>query len=309
MNGLDQAQLLRDVRLALQADDFPAAILNLQQVIVLAQQRGDNEATGRHLGNLALIYYRQGDRGQALNSFNQALECARKEKDRLTEEGLLGNMGNILREMGRFEEAHHSLSEALIIAEDLEDTRGRGIWLGNLGLVYDDIRQPQRASQFHAAAVAIARELQDRTNLISRLVNLGNSCIAHGDYASALPAFKEVVEITEGTGRPQETALRLGILGNLSSALGRQALPDASAYPYFQDALTYYQRTLELTNQLQDHVSEAEVLRSIATVFIAVDQRDEAKRYLDAAYNIFAALGMAEKAQETARLKQSLSQS
>lgn len=309
MNGLDQAQLLRDVRLALQADDFPGAIRNLQQVIVLAQQRDDNEATGRHLGNLALIYYRQGDRGQALDSFNQALECARKEKDRLTEEGLLGNMGNILREMGRFEEAHRSLSEALIIAEDLEDTRGRGIWLGNLGLVYDDIRQPQRASQFHAAAVAISRELQDRTNLISRLVNLGNSCIAYGDYASALPAFKEVVEITESTGRPQETALRLGILGNLSSALGRQALPDASAYPYFQDALTYYERTLELTNQLQDHVSEAEVLRSIATVFIAVDQRDEARRYLDAAHDIFAALGMAEKAHETARLKQSLSQS
>src|SRR5690606_28187514 len=105
----------------------------------------------------------------------------------------------------------------------------------------------------------------------------------------------------ESTGRPQETALRLGILGNLSSALGRQALPDAAAYPYFQDALSYYQRTLELTNQLKDHVSEAEVLRSIAAVFIAVDQRDEARRYLDAAHNIFAALGMAEKAQETAR--------
>jgi tetratricopeptide (TPR) repeat protein len=309
MSEVDQGRLLRDVRLALQAEDFPTAISNLQQVIVLAQQRGDNEAKGRHLGNLALIYYRQGDRGQALASFEQALECARQEKDRLTEEGLLGNMGNILREMGRFEEAHRVLSEALIIAEELEDTRGRGIWLGNLGLVYDDVRQPQRASQFHAAAVDIARELQDRTNLISRLVNMGNSCIAHGDYATALPAFKEVVELTESTGRPQETALRLGILGNLSSALGKQALPDASAFPYFQEALTYYQRTLELTHQLQDYNSEAEVLRSIAAVFIAVNQRDEAARYLEAAHNIFAAIGMADKAQETARLKQSLSQS
>ncbi len=306
MNELEQAQLLRDVRLALQEDDFPSAIRNLQKIILLAQERGDTDAVGRHLGNLALIFYRQGDRGQALAHFNKALECARQEQDRLTEEGLLGNMGNILREMGRFEEAHRSLSEALIIAEELEDTRGRGIWLGNLGLVYDDVRQPQRAAQFHAQAVEIARELQDRTNLISRLVNLGNSCIAHGDYVSALPAFKEVVALTEATGRPQEIALRLGILGNLSSALGRQALPDAAAYPYFQDALTYYQRTLELTTQLQDYTSEAEVLRSIATVFIAVDQKDEAARYLDAAHNIFAALGLGDKAQETARLKQSL---
>ncbi|NJR12645.1 tetratricopeptide repeat protein, partial [bacterium] len=146
MNEIEQAQLLRDVRLALQADDYSTAIRNLQQIIARARERGDVEAIGRHLGNLALIYYRQGDRAQALAHFEQALDCARQEQDRLTEEGLLGNMGNILREMGRYEEAHRSLAQALTIADEVEDTRGRGIWLGNMGLIYDDVRQPQRAA-------------------------------------------------------------------------------------------------------------------------------------------------------------------
>src|SRR5688500_14478275 len=101
----DQIQLLRQVRLALQNDDFESAINALQQAAALAREAGDGAAEGRHLGNLALIYYRVQRPDKALQYFERALISAREDGDRLTEDGILGNMGNILREVGRHDDA------------------------------------------------------------------------------------------------------------------------------------------------------------------------------------------------------------
>src|SRR5689334_16252949 len=87
----DQVQLLRQVRLALQNDDFESAIDALQQAAALARESGDSAGEGRHLGNLALIYYRVQRPDKALHYFEHALASARADGDRLTEDGILGN--------------------------------------------------------------------------------------------------------------------------------------------------------------------------------------------------------------------------
>ena len=94
-----QIELLKAVREALQKNDFDGAIDNLEQVVAIARKSGDSGAVGRHLGNLALTYYRIGNPSKALHHFEEALKEARNNKDRMTENGLLGNMGYILREV------------------------------------------------------------------------------------------------------------------------------------------------------------------------------------------------------------------
>lgn len=303
----EQTRLLREVRLALQENNYPRAITALEQIIALARERGDIGAEGRHLGNLALTYYRLGDVEKALMYFQSALDCARKDEDRFTEDGLLGNMGNIYREVRRYPEAIDCLNNALLIAQEIGDTRGRGIWLSNLGLVYDDLRQPERAAEYHAQAVEIARSLRDQTNLASRLANLGNSYIMQGKYGQAIVPFREAVTLFELSGKPQELALRLGVLGNIHAHIGRSLLPDAAAHEHFQQALDYYQRTMELARELNDHVSEAELLRSIAGVLWGMGQRDDARNFMGVAQQLFSALGLQEQAQETAAMVQKMS--
>lgn len=298
----EQTRLLREVRLALQENNYPLAIRSLEQIIELARQRGDVGATGRHLGNLALTYYRLGDPQKALTYFQQALDCARQDNDRFTEDGLLGNMGNIYREIRQYKEAITCLNEALVIAQEIGDTRGRGIWLSNLGLVYDDLRQPDLSVGFHSQAVEIARNLHDQTNLATRLANLGNSYIMLGKYGQALVPFSETVTLVEQSGKPQELALRLGILGNIHAQIGRELMPDASAYEHFKQSLDYYQRTIEIARQLDDHVSEAELLRSIATVLWQMNDAENAEKYLRVSHQLFDALGLSDKAAEIARI-------
>ncbi len=289
---IDQGQLLRQVRVALQRQDYPEAIRCLKLAAKLARDAGDLSTEGRHLGNLALIYYRTGEHDLALKYFDRALARARAEEDRVTEDGLLGNMGNILRELRRYDEAIEYLNQALLISQEIGDVRGRGIWLGNLGLVYDDLGQPQQAIALHEQSVFVARQLHDQRGLASRLGNLGNSLLATGDSTTALKVFHESAGIYHDLGDKREWALRLGIIGNIYSELGRQSPSEFEAKFVFDLALDSYKQTLELARELGDSLSEAELLSSLGNVYGNLGNYDLAIEHFHAAYQLFASLGL-----------------
>ena len=293
---LEQARLLREVRVALQKDDYPTAIKNLKRAAKLAGESGDVGMESRHLGNLALIYHRLGQPEQALKYFRHALVRARREGDRATEDGLLGNMGNILRELGHYDEAIDHLQQALQIAEDIGDQRGRGIWLGNLGLVYDDLGQHAKAIERHRESVAIAREINDQRGLAQRLGNLGNSYLAQNDYSNALQQFLDSVEIYRDLGDQQALALRLGIIGNLYAEIGRQTQPRPESRQFFQAALDHYTLTMNMARELGDRATEAELLRSAGGVLGEMGQYDRAIDHFNAAKKLFAILGLRDHA-------------
>lgn len=302
----EQTQLLRQVRLALQANDFSTAIMSLERVVQLAEIRQDWGAMARHMGNLALTYYRSGDTVKSIENFMKAITCARKDDDRLTENGLLGNVGNVLREIGHYEEAIKHLNQALLIAQEIGDMRGRGIWLSNLGLVYDDMRDPQTASDYHAQSVEIARSLHDQAQIASRLGNLGNSLMLSGEVAQALTCFKESATLFLSMGKKQEGALRLGILGNIYAQLGRNASPDKSAFGHFANALESYQHSVTIAHELQDYISEAELLQSMAGVLVEIGKYEDALAYLQACAWLFMRCNLPEKAQRASTMHQEL---
>lgn len=300
---LEQAGLLRDVREALQHGDHLTAVNRLEQIITLARDRDDLAAAARHYGNLALTYFRIGQPHKALDGFAEGLRCARAVDDRFTENGLLGNAGNVLRELGHFNQAIESLNAALSLAGEIGDQRGRGIWLSTLGLVYDDLGQPTQSLPLHQQAVDIARQLHDQPNLALRLGHLGNSLVAQGQMVQALPYFVESANIFGVLGRQQEQALRLGIIGNLYAHIGRAILPDPTALGHFSQALIYYQRTLNLAREMNDPLSEAELLRSIGGVLLDAGRGADAAPYLEAASLIFSQLGLTSKADQVAYLQ------
>jgi len=290
-----QIWLLRQVRMALKNNDFEEAINSLKQLVDLAHASGDLGAEGRHLGNLALIYYRLKQSEDALYYFTQALELAREDNDQLTQSGLLGNIGNVLREMGRFEEAVQNLRQALTIAEVIDDVRGRGIWLGNLGLVFDDLKDSDTAIKLHQESVDIARELRDKRGLSSRLTNLGNSYAAKGDLITALSHLQESATISGELGDTGEQLVRLVSMGNLNAQLGRSAAKPSEQRNRFTAAFSNYTKSLKLIRHLQDPGSEAMLLRTIGDVLLEVKQYDRAIEFYNAALAIFTPLQQMEQ--------------
>jgi tetratricopeptide (TPR) repeat protein len=291
----DQAQLLRRVRLALQNNNFEEAIEGLTQAAEAARQSGDIAGEGRHLGNLALIFYRVQRPDMALQFFERALVSARVEGDRATEDGILGNMGNILREIQRYDEAIDYLNQALLIAQEIGDLRGRGIWLANLGLVYDDLKQFREAIDNHRESVNVARKMHDQRGLASRLSNLGNSYLAAGEHPEALKCYHEVVAVYKEIGDKPEAALRMGIIGNINSELGRSAPNDFEANFYYGLALDAYRDTLTLAQELGDKVGEGDLLTSLGNVFGNMGDYEQAIQHFTAAYQLFEAIGLSDR--------------
>ncbi len=287
-----QVDLLRRVRLALHDEDFDKAVNALNQLVQMAHDKGDVGAEGRHLGNLALTYYRCGEPERALDYFGKALVCARKEGDSVTEDGLLGNMGNILREVGRYDDAIYYLNQALKIAQTIGDVRGRGIWLANLGLVYDDLGQSSTALELHQQAVAVAHELQDQRGLAARLGNLGNTYASMNQFEQALVHFAEAESLFREMNNQKELAGCLQNLGHTHTELGRLAATRADAHDQYAISLELYSEALDIAQELEDHLSQAQLLRSIGNVLGFVAQFEQAFQYYQAARQYFALLGL-----------------
>lgn len=291
----DQVALMRQVRMALQNENFKDAIEGLKQAVALAQAAGDRAAEGRHLGNLALIYYRAKHPDHALHYFELALIIARAENDRLTEDGILGNMGNILREVGRHEEAVEFLNQALLISQEIGDVRGRGIWLSNLGIVFNEVGRHQEAIDVHKESVAVARTMHDQRGLVTRLSNLGNSYMSANQSSEALKCFHEVVAVYKALGDKQEAALRMGIIGNIYSDLGRAAPSEFEARFYYDLARDAYLDTLMQAQQLGDRVGEGDLLVSLGNVYGNMGDYNQAINHFTAAYQVFEGLGLNER--------------
>jgi tetratricopeptide (TPR) repeat protein len=294
-NMADQAQLLRQTRLALQENNFKEAIRCLKQAAQLARDAGDASSEGRHLGNLALIYYRTQQPEKALGAFQKALASARTDSDRLTEDGILGNMGNILREIGRYDDAIAHLNQALLIAQEIGDVRGRGIWLSNLGLVYDDLQQPGKAVDFHREAVNVARLIHDQRGLASRLANLGNSYIVMANTTEALKCYHETVAVYKTLGDLAEAALRQGIIGNIYSDLGRNSPSNEEATICYGLAADAYRETLTLAQELNDYAAQAELLSSLGNVFGNMGNYEQALVNFRDAHRLFTRLGLRDR--------------
>lgn len=291
----DHIELLRQVRLALQQDDVETAIQALNQAVDLSLNAEDYGTAGRHLGNLALLYYRQGNSDEALKCFEEALQCARSEKDELTESGLLGNIGNILREAGRHRSAERYLQEAIALSQKIGDTRGRGIWMGNLGLVYDDLDNAQRAIELHTQSVSIARQLQDQRGLMARLTNLANSYMKLGDIVQALPILTEAVSYQLKLGQFEDAIKNLVQLGDVCYDLSKHTQPH-QARQYLEQALTMYNQAVELTDAKRNPLFVADVHQKIGNTLYNLEHDSDAITHWGQAITYYDALNMSTQA-------------
>ncbi|NDJ61869.1 MAG: tetratricopeptide repeat protein [Chloroflexi bacterium] len=293
---IDYTEILRQVRVALQADDYPAAIHGLEQAAQLAAESGDRAAEGRHLGNLALLYYRTGAVERALAYFEQALANARAEDDRVTEDGLLGNIGNIMRELGRYDDAIAYLNQALLIAQEIGDARGRGIWLGNLALVYDDLRMPEQAATLHEQSVHVARQLHDQRGLALRLVNLGHSYLALGNDLRALGAFEDAALIYRELGDRAGLFGCLSLVGSLHNGLAQRATTRAALMTHGQAAINGHRQALELALEFGDDGESAALLLALGEISTLLGDVTNAVAYLESSARYYAVIGADDQA-------------
>lgn len=244
----------------------------LDEALTLARETEDldepNELVGAILHNLGNIHLAQGEAGEALARYQEALqiqrECGADPGAALT----LSCIADVHQAEGRLEAAVERCSEALDLHRKLRDRRGELADLGQLGELLLLLERHEEARVHLAAAAALGDRLRDPARSAAARMGLGQSLLRLGRVEEALAEWRRVAELTRKLGDRNNEAGVLENLGNVCGSLGR-----------YEEAREHLARAVELREAIGDPSDLQRVRAALAEILYS--RRTEGVALLD----------------------------
>lgn len=210
------------------------------------------------LGQLALVYFRQGYFDEAINAANQALTNfnVQNEPDPITTAKIFNTLGGIAWQQGNLPEAVKHVEQALKLNQLINYKWGIAGNYNNLAILHAQQGETRKAIQFWEEALAIRREQGDLHELALLLSNLGKMHLIAGNQEMAKTTLEEA----------RAVSLHLGektILCNTKINLAWYALRELdvnTAVTEAQNALTLAQEAQSIPNIIRAKIVYAYVL-------------------------------------------------
>lgn len=222
-------QNLGNVELA--KDNLAPAQAYYQRAAALYEVVGDRRNQANVLNNMGMAALRSGDLEAAEGYFHQCLMVRNRINDVQAIAGTLLNLGLLNYRREDYEAAERYYQRSLEKFEHINQRFGIAILLNNLGLVCRAQGNLDRARDFHERSLAVRRELDSPGLLATGLSDVAYIYNQLGDYAKAMEAIKEglqvvpedslsrvlslltaIVEIDVQRGRLEEAAQLLGFI-------------------------------------------------------------------------------------------------
>jgi tetratricopeptide (TPR) repeat protein len=125
------------------------------------------------LNEIGLIYYHQGDFGQALASFKKALKIVITNNDSTMIARRYGNIGVIYDHLGDYVKSIEYYQKALEIFEEQDFKKGMAFIYNNMGVISEEMGNSRNALIYHMQALKIKTELSDKSGMGNSLNNIG----------------------------------------------------------------------------------------------------------------------------------------
>lgn len=170
-----------------------------KQSLVVFRELGDRKKEGNVLNNLGVAYRNQGHWDEAIDFYEQDLAICRELGDQHGEGQTLNNLGIVHHLQGRWDEAIDCYEKSLVIRRALKDQRGEGMTLNNLGNTYKNQSLWNEALKCFEQSLAICRELGNQHGEGQTLYNVALLHAERGDYALALQWEREALRVLETT--------------------------------------------------------------------------------------------------------------
>jgi len=265
------------------------AIETWQQVLAIARQFKVREIEVLALNNIGFSYYRISQSQEALKYLNQALSITRSVGYRPEEAITLSNIGLVYDSISQPQEALKYYNQALPIRQEVGDREGEATTLNNIGAVYESISQPQEALKYYNQALPISREVGDREGEATTLNNIGAVYYRISQPQEALKYYNQALPIMRSVGDRYGEATTLNNIGTVYSSISQP-----------QEALKYLNQALPIRRSVGDRPGEADTLNNIGTVYSSISQQQEALKYYNQALPIRQEVG--DRAGEAASL-------
>jgi tetratricopeptide (TPR) repeat protein len=251
-----------------------------EQALPIDRSLGDWGDEATTLNNMGLVYSTIGEKEKALEYYEQALPLIRAVGDRGGEATTLNNMGLVYSTIGEKEKALEYYEQALPIHRAVGDRGGEATTLNNMGSVYDAIGEKEKALEYYEQALPLIRAVGDRGGEATTLNNIGSVYDAIGEKEKALEYLEQALPLVRAVGNRGGEAATLNNMGNVYNAIGEK-----------EKALEYYEQALTLRRAVGDRGGEATTFNNMGSVYDAIGEKEKALEYFQQALTFRRAVG------------------
>jgi tetratricopeptide (TPR) repeat protein len=213
-----------------------------------------------------------GNWDDAAESYGASLKIARELDDRDREAAILRRLGAIQYRQGSMTEARNIFEMAMKLTQSPALVAELH---GSLGVVLWKLGDTASARKSHESDLSISTMENDRIGMARALNNLGILDWEAGNNTAAMEKYTKAMRFVQKKSDLRMVAILYSNMGDVQRTMG-----------YAEDARRYYERCLELAEDLKFNWQVAEAYRGLAEI-VPEKRRD----YLSRALTIFERLG------------------
>lgn len=243
--------------------NYPEAVKNLQKVIDIATETGNQYMLSRGYASIALIFNLQGNSSQALEYNLSALKIHEQLNDKQGIFNCLINMAGIKSDLNECQAALETVNQALEIGKQLSDSNMISVCLTSTGNIYQRMKHPEALHCFQEAL-----QMSNDKNIgqsINLLMNIGSIYTEQGKFREAETNLNQALEMTQKAKIKFAHAQVLRMLGNLYYVQKQYAR-----------AIDNANRTLQIANEISHLKLKTDSYKLLADIYAATGDYKEA---------------------------------
>lgn len=208
----------------------------------------------------------QGNTALAMTYFEKSLIIRKELGDVKGQTSLYNNLGNGYESLENYSEAIKNYRLAHRMRKELGDEKGALRALYNISIIHENLGNYKEALDYVLQFIEGQGATGDTLELANAYNLVGNIMTERDRFDDAELYYRKAEKLHRTAGNKWELAGALQNLGNISDARGEYLLKRDSlngVAAYFQEAISYYEKSLQMTQQLKDKEGQAELYNNI----------------------------------------------
>jgi|694.fasta_scaffold82084_1 tetratricopeptide (TPR) repeat protein len=262
----------------LQKELLEQAIYYYERALEGAKLLKSSYGESQVLSNLVIVYYKQGRLQECLDGCKKCLKLFQSLGDPQGKANILLLLSSVYNDQGQLEKGAELSQQSLQIYHELGDKHGEATALMNLGNDAQKKGKWEESSYFYSRSLEVFRNLGDQQGVAQVLRNMGTIAYKQNHWDDAVAYCVKSIEILQGLQDTYGVGLTLKNLGTMYSQKHQRNLLLKSVY--------CFQKSIEVFHN-RDAKNEAETLVKLGSVFVQLDQEEQAMELFQKSKELF----------------------
>jgi ATP/maltotriose-dependent transcriptional regulator MalT len=234
--------------------DYDKAIEKFYAAIDIADKNGELSVKDAGiLGNIGVIYKKQGNLPKALSVQSKALTVFESKNDSMGMSITLTNIGEIYRIQKKYDKALTSYEKSAAIKMNIGHKSGLGIVYNNMGLCYSEQGNFEKAEIYLNKAYLIEKEIGNQVRITETQLDLANHYFLSKKYLKSVKNAEAALSSSKKLGLKRNVSDLYLILSQNYEALNRHK------EAHINHKLFFKKREALLNEDVNERIAEMDV--------------------------------------------------